>query len=268
MSTTGTLAETLGVHNPLRYRGYVYDTETTLYYLQSRYYDPSIGRFINADAFASTGQGILGNNMFAYCNNNPVMFADESGYIFFPCAFQAGERSGRYPYIIDQDNESVGSKQFGLANVSHGGCGVIASYNALVTMGSHETFDDVLAYYNSRMGHIFGFGLMGLLPHNIGSYFTSLGHDVVITNQKEQIDALSKTADACIMYYEFPQTYNLLDLVSVNAYGAHFIEYGRTSGNYIGRNTSEGNGTYQFSSPYGYGTKGSRYYVVGIFIYK
>ncbi|MBR5292486.1 MAG: wall-associated protein, partial [Clostridia bacterium] len=40
--------------------------------MQSRYYDPSIGRFINADSFASTGQGFLGYNMFAYCNNNPV----------------------------------------------------------------------------------------------------------------------------------------------------------------------------------------------------
>ena len=80
LTTTGTLAETLGVHNPLRYRGYVWDTETTLYYLQSRYYDPEIGRFINADAFASTGQGLLGNNMFAYCLNNPVSYTDPTGH--------------------------------------------------------------------------------------------------------------------------------------------------------------------------------------------
>ena len=56
LDTSGTLASTLGALNPLRYRGYVYDTETGLYYLQSRYYDPEVGRFINADAFASTGQ--------------------------------------------------------------------------------------------------------------------------------------------------------------------------------------------------------------------
>lgn len=58
---------------------YYYDTETQLYYLQSRYYDPELGRFINADAFASTGQGLLGNNMFAYCRSNPVNNADNSG---------------------------------------------------------------------------------------------------------------------------------------------------------------------------------------------
>lgn len=65
--------------NPLRYRSYVYDQETGLYYLQSRYYNPQIGRFINSDVLTSTGQGTLGNNMFAYCGNNPVIRIDSSG---------------------------------------------------------------------------------------------------------------------------------------------------------------------------------------------
>ncbi len=65
--------------NPIRYRGYVYDNETGFYYLNTRYYDPSLRRFINADGYVSTGHGILGNNMFAYCNNNPVMYSDPSG---------------------------------------------------------------------------------------------------------------------------------------------------------------------------------------------
>ena len=73
------MASTLGTLNPLRYRGYVYDTETGLYYLQSRYYNPTRGRFLNADAFTSTGQGLLGNNMFAYCGNNPINCVDSSG---------------------------------------------------------------------------------------------------------------------------------------------------------------------------------------------
>lgn len=79
LSTTGSMAGTLGEYNPLRYRGYVYDTETGFYYLQSRYYDPELGRFLNADVLVSTGQGLLGNNMFAYCNNNPGNYSDPSG---------------------------------------------------------------------------------------------------------------------------------------------------------------------------------------------
>ena len=69
-------------YNPFRYRGYYYDTESGFYYLQSRYYDPEICRFINADNYASTGQGFLGCNMFAYCNNNPVQFTDTTGDFF------------------------------------------------------------------------------------------------------------------------------------------------------------------------------------------
>ena len=66
--------------NPIRYRGYYYDIETGFYYLQSRYYDPAISRFINADSYGSTGQGFLGTNMFAYCLNNPVNLTDPSGH--------------------------------------------------------------------------------------------------------------------------------------------------------------------------------------------
>ncbi|MBE6920297.1 MAG: DNRLRE domain-containing protein [Ruminococcaceae bacterium] len=79
LSITGAMADTLGVENPLRYRSYVYDQETGLYYLQSRYYDPEIGRFINADNYPTTGQGLTGNNMFAYCGNNPVSRKDDGG---------------------------------------------------------------------------------------------------------------------------------------------------------------------------------------------
>ena len=65
--------------NPFRYRGYYYDTDTGLYYLQSRYYVPQWGRFLNADGYVSTGTGLLGYNMYAYCDNNPVMYMDLTG---------------------------------------------------------------------------------------------------------------------------------------------------------------------------------------------
>ena len=81
---TRTAADTQDIAhlNPIRYRGYYQDVETGFYYLESRYYDPAIGRFINADNFASTGTGFLGFNMFAYCNNNPVCNCDSTGHFF------------------------------------------------------------------------------------------------------------------------------------------------------------------------------------------
>ncbi|MCI8589341.1 MAG: RHS repeat-associated core domain-containing protein, partial [Clostridiales bacterium] len=68
--------------NPLRYRGYYYDAETGFYCLQSRYYDPEIGRFINPDSFLITGQDFTGFNLFAYCGDNPVNRADATGEVF------------------------------------------------------------------------------------------------------------------------------------------------------------------------------------------
>ena len=65
--------------NPIRYRSYYYDSETELYYLNTRYYSPDLCRFMNADGYIQTGQGILDKNMFAYCLNNPVNMLDQTG---------------------------------------------------------------------------------------------------------------------------------------------------------------------------------------------
>ena len=67
----------IGDLNPLRYRGYYYDAETGFYYLQSRYYDPAICRFINADGLFT--DGFVGSNLFAYCVNDPVNTVDPTG---------------------------------------------------------------------------------------------------------------------------------------------------------------------------------------------
>ena len=83
LGITGSLADTIGAINPLRYRGYYYDTETQLYYLQSRYYSPDLMRFISQDdPVLSNDQGQpLGSNLYAYCLNNPVVNSDPSGML-------------------------------------------------------------------------------------------------------------------------------------------------------------------------------------------
>ena len=105
-TTSGTMASTLGSFQPFRYRGYVYDEETGLYYLQSRYYDPTTGRFISADTLLSTGQGVLGHNAYAYCSDNPIIRIDISGkidYIF--------KLDGTYTV---EDNRNSFEKFFGI----------------------------------------------------------------------------------------------------------------------------------------------------------
>ena len=85
VTTTGRLATTVGLDNSYRYKGYRYDTETGLYYLNSRYYNPEWDRFINADdvSFVTASlDDLTDKNLFAYCDNNPVNRADSSGYIW------------------------------------------------------------------------------------------------------------------------------------------------------------------------------------------
>ncbi|QLY78026.1 carbohydrate binding domain-containing protein [Clostridium intestinale] len=79
VSIEGSLKDSVGVKNSYRYRGYRYDNETGMYYLQSRYYNPEWGRFINADEAIGQVGNVQGHNMFQYCFNNPVNMDDPSG---------------------------------------------------------------------------------------------------------------------------------------------------------------------------------------------
>ena len=93
----------IGTLNPFRYRGYIYDTETGLYYLKTRYYDPEVGRFINADVLMSTGQGVIGCNMFCYCLNNPVNMTDESGCVAnYNTMMTDGGGNSNNPYMSEE----------------------------------------------------------------------------------------------------------------------------------------------------------------------
>ena len=78
-NATSADTENITETNPIRYRGYYYDTETRLYYLKSRYYDPAVKRFLNVDGLVSTSVEDAAKNMYAYCLNNPVIYADPDG---------------------------------------------------------------------------------------------------------------------------------------------------------------------------------------------
>ena len=99
----------LCLHIPCRY---FYDTETTLYYLQSRYYDPDLGRFINADDYPSTGQGLTGNNMFMYCNNNPVLLEDMLGESATIAGGILGGLWGLIAALTDEEDEDDEETKF------------------------------------------------------------------------------------------------------------------------------------------------------------
>ena len=116
----------LAAINPLRYRGYYYDNETGFYYLQSRYYDPQNRRFINADSYASTGQGFVGTNMFAYCNNSPILFVDHDG----DDAEAVGWWASTMWWLCAADGPiPVGDALYGLGIIVFGGISIYTASN-------------------------------------------------------------------------------------------------------------------------------------------
>ena len=155
VSITGSLADTIGAINPLRYRGYYYDTETGLYYLQSRYYSPNLMRFISQDDVKlSNDQGEpLGSNLYAYCLNNPVMNSDPTGCY---CEVEASDIThyqldvlARYidEYIREQKQSLLNCLFNGLGNVLgvvlRGKIGVAYSYISLVSGWIPKALDEL-----------------------------------------------------------------------------------------------------------------------------
>ena len=150
LSKSGTMAD----KNPLRYRGYYYDAETGYYYLQSRYYDPTMRRFLNADSYASTGQGFIGTNMFAYCSNNPVIYADSTGHALDPrfsttticdgstlrgmSIFEMLVRSMTFYGGVGMGLEAQATVfDIGISLGMHGDFGAVSIRDADITMGQH-----------------------------------------------------------------------------------------------------------------------------------
>ena len=187
---TGSMANT----NPLRYRGYYYDAETEMYLCGSRYYDPAIGRFINADSFASTGQGIIGFNMFAYCGNSPLCYADSSGTRRELIAMSTYDIINvppvTVPQIADtpaeqtegvingQGNLPYSSHSIGWGSYEKSGCGYIAVYNAMQLIGQPQSLQSVTSEIFDIHGSVF-YGAGGVGPWSMQSYFDA--HDISYT---------------------------------------------------------------------------------------
>ena len=153
LTATGTLAE----RNPIRYRGYYYDTETGFYYLQSRYYDPQTGRFINSD-----DPGLLGADgdfqsysLFVYCGNNPVNKADTQGKLAgWLVGGITGALVGGLTSLIKGEGFAAGAVQ-GLITGSISGAAVDIALAAVATGGTLAVVvGGLIAFSGGAIGNI------------------------------------------------------------------------------------------------------------------
>ena len=199
-------ASHIGNINPLRYRGYYYDDDLDLYYLATRYYDPEVCRFITADSYVSTGQGILGNNRYAYCNNNPVMYVDYSGesltailavgiaigamYSLVTSCLLIGlsEEDSCGDELIEDSDEygltRVGYYDFDVADVSIGS--IVSAISAKYEIGLLEQIAE-LGNLNLNWNLLTADAGINILGGNLGAYLGRVGfsHDLeIITGRK------------------------------------------------------------------------------------
>ncbi len=170
ISATGTLANTLGADNPFRYRGYYYDAEAGLYYLMTRYYDPEVCRFISADVYMTTGQGVLGGNMWAYCGNNPVNRADSQGEFAILGTIVAGVVSVVVAGVFGGLSSLASGESFGAGFVSGAVTATVTVAAIAITVATGGTAGAVIA--------------AGVIGGAVGG-FAGYGAECIIISDKE-----------------------------------------------------------------------------------
>lgn len=207
--------------------------------------------------------------MFAYCCNAPVTNYDPTGNYYVSaddrittgCGGRGGMPVPKRTYIDNQNDEDVGNQRLGVTNISHGGCGVVASYNTRIDLNHGVEFSHVLDAYNGILGtNLFLEGIAGITPKSVARYFRKLGYEVVSTDDLQMIDALSSVADGCILYYSWDS--NTL----IPPYYAHFVSYHKEGDGYLGHNV---NGQARnFISPSAFVEEEEGKYAIGIFVFK
>ena len=232
LSITGSNASVLGANNPIRYRSYYYDFETGFYYLQSRYYDPAMRRFINADDVSLLGANadFASLNLYAYCGNNPVLRVDNGGEWWH---IAVGALVGATISFVSSVASDISSKKeidwagagisalFGAASgaLSATGLGpavqilggaVLSGAENIISQGREDGFDNIDYAETVTQSVIGGITSIGNgISKGTAKHLNTQGSKATkqIFSQKGIINKLSEIKPA-VKYYK-SQTYNL-----------------------------------------------------------
>ena len=240
------------VNNPFRYRSYYYDTDLNLYYLGSRYYDPAIGRFINADAIGvitATPMALTDKNLYAYCDNNPVMRVDYGGEFWglaiaiitavvlivhnelqksnlaVNSALDADSTTTTKDKIIEHQ-PTMSNFQYGLYGADHNGCEIIAVHNARLLMGLESSFSKTADAFHNNWAMLGISGFFGSNPYAIGRVLDSYGMNYtrVKANEitKHGVYIVSFFNSNSLMIHTIAVEYNDNGYTPYNNYGVEF----------------------------------------------
>ena len=189
-SITGSMASTIGRMNPFRYRGYYYDTETGWYYLNARYYDPNVGRFLSPDPNVCVGKfdenaGLIGYNVYVYCANNPIKNIDPTGEFLISTAVLIG---------------------VGIGALIGGVSGGVYGYNKAVKNNVPE---------GQRWKYVVGYGLGGVVIGGVIGGFVGYGVGVALGAKASSglvIRSVSKALRIVIQKHFNPATHTIIKL--------------------------------------------------------
>ena len=171
-------ANHIGNLNPFRYRGYYYDNETGYYYLNSRYYDPETGRFINADDISYLDpETINGLNLYAYCGNNPVMRVDENGNAWWHWVLLGIATLAALAFVVVGTILSGGALTvLGGALAGAGSGFLLGAGGSILSQGiasNWQDIDPINALISGGIG-----AAIGAITGTAGAYFGQLGSQV------------------------------------------------------------------------------------------
>ena len=212
--------EKIGNINPFRYRGYYYDNEIAHYYLQSRYYDPNTGRFINGDDLYTVLCTNIQSNSYIYCDNVPPITIDVTGFKtkYLTSMLKAPKyMNSQYDSCrVDINGTKMEMKDisYGLfGNIADNGCGVIAAYNVCLYYKGNITFYDMYTSFMLLGGPRMLSGKLGTAPVSMTEFLNERFHKVYKeygTNTEKWQKHANNSACVVILY-------------KTSGLGAHYI---------------------------------------------
>lgn len=133
-------------------------------------------------------------------------------------------------YILDQKDQAFAGRKFGAASLSHGGCGAVAVYNLLCTLGQQPNLDQILEQLRCRRAPLL-MGFLGTLPRRLLGYLQELGYDAVLSREPSRFDDLARSADGAILWYTWHRGLR---------FGIHFFHLRPVPGGYLAYNLYSG----------------------------
>ena len=171
--------------------------------------------------------------MFAYCGNDPKTYIDATGTRYVCLSTQL---AGGLNYIYDQSNEEYADITFGNSTLSYSGCGAVATYNALLSLGSRPSLENIVQQYEQNDAFLLG-GVAGISYRALADYFADAGYNVSMYKETELFDYFVSKSDAAIVWYTWANSGEM---------GMYFFHVDSTAGLNRGYNVYRGENAVRF----------------------